>query len=169
MEGKSQNFDIESSPLKEVYKLLGATDPIDLYRLYSIEDQKLFKAQKWDYNNPELIINVIKDIFEKVDINLLSDIEKEWRQELLWFWYHHATSIAIYIYKDKKLAKFYVKKALEYKSDDNPNKITQLMDFLINDQLKEAESLCKIISDDVERITAEETINEYKKIGGLFN
>lgn len=165
---QTEIFDIENSPIKEAYKILGANNPKELQFLYGAEDQKLMKSSEWDYNNPELNINIVKNIIEDVDLNKLTEGEKEWRMEILWFWYHHATSCAIWRYKNKERALFFVRRALEYKTVDNPNKITQLLFFLINDQVKEAEELILTIDDSVEKESAKSVIEEYKE-AGFFN
>lgn len=160
--------------MKEAYGLLNAHNPKELSKLYDIEDQKLFKSKEWDYKNPDLIINRVKDILENTDENNLTEEEKEWRQEILWFWYHHAISFAISKYKDKETAKTFATKAVEMQPENNPNKITKLLFLLLNDQLIEAEKLAtsipEIILDDgkpnPEPQTARDLIEYYKQ--GMF-
>ncbi len=156
---------VEKSPMKEAYKLLGAQTPFELFDLYDKEDQRLMKAGLWDYDNPNLIVNKIKNIIESIDINELTEEENEWRQEILWFWYHHAISCAIWRYKDKDKAKIYSAKAFQYHLNDNQNQITKLLDFLVNGQVKEAEEWAEKIQDEVEQKTASDLIKEYKEKG----
>ena len=115
------NPEILNSPLKEAYALLGAHTPLELSQRYDARDQELMKAKAWDYNNPTLITNRIKEILEAADVTKLTDDEKEWRQNILWFWYHHAISCAVARYHDKEKVKEYAAKALEYQSEDHPN------------------------------------------------
>ncbi len=121
------------------------------------------KSFLWDYSNPDLITNKIKNIIEGANPNELTEEEREWRQEILWFWYHHAISCAIWRYKDKDKAKMYSNQALQYQSKDNPNQITKLLDFLVSGHLQEAEEWAEKIQDKVESKTAADLIGEYKR------
>lgn len=158
---------IENSPLREAYRLLNARTPLELSNLYTAEDQKLMALHEWDYKNPELVVNKIKEILEATDANNLSPDEQDWRREILWFWYHHAISCAIWRYKDKNTAQSYTTMALKYQSENHPNKITKLFDFLVNDKLGEAEHWAGAIEEDPEKTTAAELLDEYKK-GDFF-
>jgi len=158
-----EGFDIEKSPLKEAYLLLDAKSPVRLSNLYSEEDQKLMVTQAWDYDNPELVTNKIKEILESVDVSKLSEEEKEWRNEILWFWYHHAISCAIWRYKDQRAAQEYSARALEFQSAGHPNQITKLFYFLTRDQLSEAEAWAQEIHEEPEKSTAADILDWYKK------
>jgi hypothetical protein len=161
-------FDIEKSHIKEAYMLLGAHTPLELSNLYSEQDQILMKSHEWDYNNPDLVTNKIKNVLENVDLTTLEEEEKHWAQEILWFWYHHAISCAVARYKDEEAAKVYATKALGYQSENHPNKITQLMAFLVDDQLDKAEEWAKDITNEDEKETATDLIEDYKKEGFGF-
>ena len=158
-------FDIEKSPIKEAYLLLGAKTPLELSQLYTVEDQKLMKSNEWDYANPDLITNKIKDILERIDTDTLSEQEREWRGEILWFWHHHAISCAIARYKDKTQAQIFAAKALEVQPEDHPNKITRLLYLLVNDKLEEAETWVSKIEDEHEKSTARDLVEGYKEKG----
>jgi hypothetical protein len=165
-EVKVENFDIEKSPMKEAYKMLGAKTPLELSNLYSERDQELMKSEEWDYNNPELITNKIKNILEPIDPETLTEDEREWRAEIIWFWYHHAISCAAARYKDKEAAQMYATKAVEIQPEDHPNKITHLLFYLVHDRLQEAEELVAALAPkDDEKDTAESLIEGYKEIG----
>lgn len=153
---------VEQSPLKEAYILLGATTPLALSQKYTDEDQQLMKSHSWDYNNPDLIVNRVKELLEKVNPDSLSQEEKDWWNEILWFWHHHAISCAIGKYRDFEKAKEYSKKALYYKSFDknHPNKITDIFDLLLNSKLQEAQALAQNLVDGKE--TALSLIEYYK-------
>lgn len=162
-------FDIDTSPIKDAYVLLGAKTPMELSRLYTAEDQRLMKSHEWDHLNPELLTNKVKSILETVDPKTLTEDEQEWRNEILWFWYHHAISTAIARYKDLDSAKEFANKAMEYQSEDHPNKITKILQFLINDKLEEAEEFAETIStESAESETAKYLIDNYK-VGGALN
>ena len=160
---KQEIFDIERSSIKEAYLLLNAHTPFELSDLYNAEDQKLMMSQAWDYENPELITNKVKAILELVNAASLTPEEQKWKQEILWFWYHHAISCAIWRYKDKEAARTYADKALEYQSEDHPNKITQLLSLLIDGQLEAAENWLNGIKEEPEKSTAAELVADYKK------
>jgi len=159
----AERFDHEKSPLREVYLLLGAATPLELSNLYTEEDQKLMKSGSWDYDNPGLITNKVKDLLETADTELLTEEEKEWRQEILWFWHHHAISCAVWRHQDKAKAQEYAVKALEYQPEDHPNKITRLLALLIESKVQEAEEWAAGITEEPEKSTAMELLEDYKE------
>ncbi|MFQ5752961.1 MAG: hypothetical protein ACE5HI_13290 [bacterium] len=165
MEQLPQNFDINRSAIKEAYILLGAKTPGELSRLYTTEDQKIAKSAGWDYNNPDLVTNKVRNILESADESSLTEGEKGRRKEILWFWYHHAISCAIWRYQNKEAAQLYSQKALEYQEGDHPNHITRLLYFLVRDKLKEAKNLAQTIEEDPEKTTAQDLIKEYENRG----
>lgn len=156
---KGNSF-IENSPIKEAYNLLQAHSPLELSKKYTEEDQRLMKSKSWDYSNPDLLTNKVKEILEKVPAEYLSNEEKEWRNEILWFWYHHAISCALGRYHDLEKAKYFASEALCHQSEDHPNQITKLFDLLVNDKLQEAEEFSQNIVNDKD--TAEYLISAYK-------
>lgn len=83
---------MDSHPtLKEAYVLLQASSPSELASKFIEEDQKLLKAQQWDYTNPELVLNKVKEIVESAIDNGFATGNKEGDDDLrtiLWFWYH---------------------------------------------------------------------------------
>lgn len=155
----TEEFDFEKSPIKDAYVLLGAQTPLELSRRYTEEEQVLFINKTWDYDDHSQIQNRVKDILESIDESLLIEDERVWRNEILWFWYHHAISVSSWK-KDKEMAKVFSEKALEYL--DNGNMLTRLLYFLCRDQVVEAEDWIKSneSNDDVE--TAREILEEYK-------
>ncbi len=162
-----EKIDTNKSSLKEAYLLLGTSSPHELYKKYLIEDQKIVTSKSSDYHDPKLITNKIKEVIEKADSKKLSKEERECRLDILWLWYHHAISYAIWGYKDKKCAEEYALQALKYQPKDNPNKITRLLYLLICDQLLDAEKWVKTINENPERTTALDLLKFYKD-GGFF-
>ena len=118
------------------------------------------RDREWDYANPALVTNKIKEILENCDTTTLTEDEREWRNEILYFWYHHALSSAIWRHKDQRAAQEYSARALELQSKGHPNQITQLFYFLTRDQLDEAEKWVSGIEEDKD--TAEFLIDNYK-------
>ena len=108
-------FVASKSPIKEAYLLLKVNSPFELSKKYTEEDQKIMHAKLWDYKNHELIINKIQIILETADSSNLSAEENYCKSNILWFWYHHAISSAIWRYSDKEKAKEFFLKAVELK------------------------------------------------------
>ncbi|MCK4918398.1 MAG: hypothetical protein KAS02_01270, partial [Candidatus Pacebacteria bacterium] len=91
-----------------------------------------------------------------------------WIRNILWSWYHHAISCAIWRYHNKKKAQEYSKKALEYQFGNHPNKITKLFYLLTHNKLREAEIWSDGIITEPEKTTAKYLVKEFKdKIIGL--
>jgi hypothetical protein len=171
MENQPQSFNIENSPIKEAYKLLGANTPLELSNLYTAEDQRLMNSHEWDYNNPDLITNKIKEIIEVADKSQMTEDEKEWSEDIVWFWYHHAISTAFYRNKDREMAKKFAAKAMEIQPENEKNTITKVLYLLVNDRVAEAEEFAATIkggklddgTENPEPQTAKDLIEEYKK------
>jgi predicted Zn-dependent protease len=153
------------SSLARVYEMLHATTPLEMSNNYTEEDQKLLKSGAWDYDNSELITNKVKVLLEQLDDTDLTEDERFWKNETLWFWYHHAISCAVWSKQDKEAAQQYSKKALELQPDDHPNKITRLLSYLVCDQLSEAEEWAEKIKEEPEKSTAASLLSEYKERG----
>ncbi len=145
-----------------IYKLLNATTPLEMSNNYTEEDQKLMKSGEWDYDNPDLITNKVKVLLEEIDPSTLSEDEADWRNEVLWFWYHHAISCAVGK-NDQVAAQDYAQKALDIQHPDHPNKITRLLYLLVNDKLEEAEEWAKAIDEEPEKSTSRNLIDHYIK------
>lgn len=156
---------LDKSPIQSAYELMHASSPLELRRLYGEEDQRLMRSRAWDYENPEPVVNKIKQAIEAADPASLSEDEREARSDVLWLWYHHAISAAIWRHRDLEAAKQYAVKALEYQTEDHPNKITRLFDLLLNDKVEDAEQWAAGITDKVEVETAQSLIEQYKNGG----
>jgi hypothetical protein len=150
--------------LSDAYDLMGVRDIRELHKAYGREDQRLFVSREWDYENPSLLINQVWKILSALDLAMLTEGEREWCQEILWFWHHHAISCAMWK-RDRVTARFHACEALRYQGDEHPNKITRLLLLLIDDKLVEAEALVQQIDED--RETAQYLVDFYKE-GKLF-
>lgn len=153
--------------LESAYALAGIHDPLALHQAYVAEDQRLMKCGKWDYNNPNLLTNKIKKALIRIDPTTLSKEERRWRREILWFWFHHAVSCAIWIKKDREAARYYASEAVLCQGKDHPNQITRLLFLLVHERYDEAVSWASAITDNVERETATATLLEYQR-GNFF-
>lgn len=162
---RNESSAVENSPIRDLYILFGATSAAEFHRLYDEEDQRLMRSHSWDYENPDLVVNKVKEILEASDSASLSEEEREARAHILWFWYHHAISAAIWRHRDIEAARAYAKKALGYQSEDHPNKITRLFDLLLNDKVAEAERWAAGITDEDEGSTAQSLIKQYQAGG----
>ena len=158
---KVNTFNFEKSPAKEAYLLLKAHTPLELNNKYITEDQRLMLSGSWDYNDSSLVVNKVKSILETVNSQELTEEETEWVQEILWFWYHHAISCALYKHQDKEQARAYAIKALEIQAADHPNKITKLFALLLGDKLEEAKKWAGEILEEPEKSTAVSLIKEW--------
>lgn len=168
MEGvtlEQPGFDREKSPLRGVYELVDAATPHELYQRYLDADQKLMREGAWDYHDDTLLVNKVKEVIESISIAALSEQhrEKEWAQEILWFWYHHAISCALGRYSDKAAAARYAERAIEYQDADHPNMITRLFYLLTHDKMEEARAWARQIQDDIEKKTAAGVIEWYER------
>lgn len=164
---KPEEFDIQKSPMKGAYIMLGANTPIQLSKRYTEEEQVLFRSHEWDYDNPEQVQNKVKNILEAVDESELTQEEKEWRNEILWFWYHHAISVSDWK-RDKEKMQLFSSKALGF-LQDNPNILTRTMYLLSHDMIEEAEQWVESKKGDDDEETAREMIANYKNIGWLWS
>ncbi|MGC9602160.1 MAG: hypothetical protein ABSE76_00235 [Minisyncoccia bacterium] len=149
-------------PLSDAYALAGVENIRALHRVYKKEDQRLMKCREWDYENPALLTNQIKEILDTIDLNALTEEERKWCQEMLWFWHHHAISSAIWRQKSRSDACFHAAEALRYQDEYHPNQITRLLYLLVHDKLLEAKVWAEQIKDEVEKQTAAELLQEYK-------
>ena len=155
---------IENTSLKEAYDLLGACTPVELSQKYAAEDQKLMTASAWDYKNPDLVINQVRAMLEPIKLTSLSERERTWVQEILWFWYHHAISCAIWRYHDKAAAQMYSEKALAYQDQNHPNRITRLLYLLVHDAEKEATEWAQAMEREPEKSTAQELLRDWRTV-----
>lgn len=146
----------------EAFTLLGVNTFFELSRAYTSEDQKLMKSRAWDAYNPALITNKVKVILEKIDPNDLDETDRVWRNEILWFWHHHAISCE----RSRSRAQAYADKALALQGEDHPNRITRLLWFLVYDRVKEAKMWMANSppdADPIEYQTGLDTISEYER------
>jgi hypothetical protein len=140
--------------------LLGVDNFKDLSLAYSREDQVLMKSRAWSAYNSSLITNQVKVILEQIDSDDLGESDRMWRDEILWFWYHHAVSCE----RNRVQAQAYATKALELQSDDHPNRITKLLWLLTHDNVGEAKKwVAKISTDSVEHQTGMDLIEAYEE------
>ncbi len=158
---------IDKSPFYKAYVLLGASDPRGLSDRYLEEDQKIVTSRISDYHDRKLITNKVKNILERIDTHTLSSNEQHERRLIMWLWYHHAISYAVWGYKDKRRAQKYSSLALKYQPRNHPNKITRLLYLLVRNRFSEAKRWEKTIKVGPEKTTALRLLKFYNE-GGFF-
>lgn len=148
--------------------MFSCTEMFELIEKNNKADQKLMYADEWDYKDTGQLPNKIREALEKVDVATITDpYEKEWYPHILWLWYHHAISCALWKHGNKNDALEYSEKALSIQPKDHPNKITKLLYLLIREDLEEAEKWAKTIETEPEKTTAQHDIDKYKN-GNFF-
>jgi hypothetical protein len=152
-----------SQLIKYIFSLLGVSDFLALSRAYTAEDQRLFKSGTWDPGDSGLLTNQVKVLLEVLNPEELNEEDREWRQEILWFWYHHAVSYAIFKAKSRDQAKLYANRALVLQEGRNhPNQMTRLLWFLIHDRLTDARKwFARLPPNHDEHATGMHLIEEY--------
>ncbi|MBP6858582.1 MAG: hypothetical protein KBC33_01985 [Candidatus Pacebacteria bacterium] len=159
-------------PIDAIYAQFGVRGAQELHIFTTKIDQHLMKSRRWDYKKEKLITNEIARILETIDRAGMNDEENEWVDEIIWFWYHHATSCAIFKHKDKVAAQGFAQKAIEYQQrwPDHPNKITWLLYLLVNDRHEEAEAWVKSLPPDhPEKSTAAGTMADYMTVNSFVD
>lgn len=146
--------------------LVDASKTSELFEKYLVFDQKIVTSKVSDYNDTSLITTKVKDVLEQTDARTLKPDEKWERNSVLWLWYHHGISYAMWGYKDKKMARRYSTLAIKYLPEGHGNRITKLLFLLIRDRYEEALEWSKTIKGD-EHNTAKDLLAFYKK-GGFF-
>lgn len=148
------------SPLKKAYDLVGAKTPLELSNFYTDEDQKLWLSGEWDDENRGLITNKVKETLEAIDPAELNEEEREWRSEILWFWYHHATTHA-FERGDIEKAKQYVERALTHQTPDHPNKITRFLKYVVEGDESGARTWAETIAEEPEKTSVQNLLKRY--------
>ena len=160
-----ERFNTKTSPMRDIYEQLDVVTPKELSDKFTELDQELMRNREWDYENDELVLNKLKEQLENVDAEELTDEESRWRNEILWFWYHHATSMALFGYKDDEQAGLFAEKALSYQADDHPNKLTKLLQILSSGDVVAAETYShNFVTKEPEKSSAIQALDLYRKV-----
>ena len=153
--------------LQDICYEFGVEDICELDRLNLEHDQRAIKEGLFDENDPDLLNNRIKDRLLKLDLETLEKQEKQVVQDILWLWYHHATTVAIWRDKDLPKARDLCKRATEYLYPEHPNRITPMIQMLLHGKIEEAKKWNTDEVNEVEKEYADHLLNEYEK--GTFN
>jgi hypothetical protein len=152
----------QAERIKRAFDLFGILDFYSLAFAYTVEDQKLMKTDAWDDENPILITNRVRHILEGIDPMALDEKDRVWWREIMWFWYHHAISCAIWKRKDRALAQRYADKAREIQGDlGHPNRITEVLRLLVHDKVGDARKMVDQLI--TEANSAKELLEEYER------
>lgn len=119
-------------------------------------------AGTWDYEDSSQFTNKVKDAILEADMAQLAQNEVNDCRYVLWLWYHHAITCALWKRHDKQKARLFSERAMMYMSDDNPNRITKLLYLLTHDRLDEAQQWIDLIAEDQEIGTAIHQMELYK-------
>jgi hypothetical protein len=152
----------ESADVSTLHNLTAFDNFHDLLKKYVIKDQELINSRQWDYDDATLLTNQIKKILLATDPLTLGIEENECRREILWLWYHHAISCAIWTKKDRSAALSYAAEALRFQPENHPNQITRLLYLLVQDRMAAARKWASSLADGTERRTALELIADYQ-------
>ena len=152
--------------LEQLLQRFGVTTSKELYLAFQAEDQRTFVDRQWDYNNPDLLINKIKQAVDMVANQDLHEDDTYWLREIRWLWHHHAISCACARYQSREMAQYHSGMALKYLDQLLGNKITKLLYLLVRGRVVEAELWAEGIECEVESETARACLDDYKK--GLF-
>lgn len=151
--------------IEELFSRFGVANFWELYLKFLEEDKKLFVSGPWDDEDQSLLVNQIKTTLEAIDPSHAkkNGIDLEGYTDTLWLWYHHAISTAIWRKKDRALAQRYADRAVELQGSDPYNKLTKLLQLLAYDRLVDAKLYIKSITEEPERTSAHELIEEYER------
>ncbi|OGG67801.1 hypothetical protein A3H77_00380 [Candidatus Kaiserbacteria bacterium RIFCSPLOWO2_02_FULL_56_11] len=157
----------ELKRLQDICTHFGVADIYELHQLNLEHDQKLIKNCGFDPQNTALTNNQIKDKLASLSLINLPEAERKAVQNILWLWYHHATTVCIWQKRDLKQARIYCSTALSYLYEGHPNRITPVLCMLLNGEIDAARLWTAEKVNEIERPYAEHLLAEYEK--GTFN
>ena len=157
----------EEITLGQVCKYFNVEDVYELSKLNLKHDQKAIKEANFDESDPHLLNNKIKEKLQKVNLNILDKHERKVVQNILWLWYHHATTVAIWGKNNLPRARELCRTALKYQYATHPNKITPMIYMLLDGKIDDARKWNEAEVKEVEKEYALHLLDEYKK--GIFN
>jgi hypothetical protein len=153
--------------LQDICTHFGVTDVYELHQLNLKHDQKLIKNGGFDPHNSALTNNQIKAKLASLSLIDLPEEERKAVQNILWLWYHHASTVCIWQKRDLKDARIYCGVALSYLYEGHPNKITPMLCMLLKGEIDAARLWASDKVNEIERPYAEHLLVEYEK--GAFN
>lgn len=149
--------------LEQVCAEFNVQDVYELDQLHLIHDQKHIEGESFNANNETLVNNQIKDALMGIELSKLEEDERLAVQDILWLWYHHATTVEIWQNKDFSKAMEYCKKALKYLYPGHPNKITPMLYMALNGDIHRAKKWAETEVNAIEYAYAIYIIDEYEK------
>lgn len=143
--------------------MLGVTTPLELSNKFTELDQEEMRRGTYDYEDPNSLVNQLKNQIEALDPAALNEQENEWRNEMFWLWNHHAAGYALFGRNDRAASLKYAELALAHQSHEHPNKITKLIALLALDNVAGAVEYIKTIAkDSTEYDAAKKVLEMYK-------
>lgn len=153
--------------LDRVCKDFGVEDVYELAELYRQRDQENILNQIYDITNDSLVHNAIKNALLSIGLSDLPDDEQKMVKDILWLWFHHAATIALWQQHDLLLARTYCDTALLYLYPEHPNRITPMLGMLLHGDIDGAKKWAREEVGEIEREYADYLLAEYEK--GTFN
>jgi hypothetical protein len=149
-----------------ICKDFGVADVYELAQLHLKHDQDSVHKEIYDIESTLLIHNKIKEALVSIDLSQLSADERRVIKSILWLWYHHATTIAIWQKGDLPLARKLCDTALSYLYPEHPNRITPMLCMLLHGKIDESRMWVSKEVGANERAYAEYLLLEFER--GVF-
>lgn len=174
MEFRSQLH--ESNPQRSPYEVLARYEVAtftELDKHFTELDQTLYTSligckpsDSLDlYCDREHKLTTLKNTLLEIDTEKLHQDDLPHYNEMLWLWNHHAAGIALFGPRDRESAYTYAEQALNHQSLDHPNKITELIYLLSQNEYLDAENyIATFAQDDPERLAAESALATYHSL-----
>ncbi|MFW5704056.1 MAG: hypothetical protein ACOCXQ_04410 [Patescibacteria group bacterium] len=106
----------------------------------------------------------IVQILESIDLTSLTTQQQEDIYYMLHMYYHHQISVQMIWNHDHNASKAMYEKAMKYHLPENPNRVTQFLGYLINDDIESAKQWIEVYKLDMEKESPESNARE----GGLI-
>jgi len=122
--------------LQDVLKTFNVADAKALHDKYCEFDRAAFRNGKWNPENQSFICTKIKNLLLEVNVEELTDKDKGWILEILWFWHHHAISASLWRGLLQQ-ARDYSFTALAFQAGKHDNQVTLALHLLIHNRFQD--------------------------------
>jgi hypothetical protein len=157
---------VAQTTLDRICKKFGCSDVYELNALNLSYDQELVRRNAFSLIDKTFTNNQIKEDLLGVDVSYLPEFERRVVQNMLWLWFQHATTVAIWKESNLDLARELCARAVSYLYPTHPNKITYMIDMLLRHDVEGAKKWLGSEVSEVEREYGEYLLKEYEK--GVF-
>lgn len=152
--------------LSKVCKEFQVQDVYELSHIFLEYDQQAIKNETFNGYDSSTTLNKIKNCLLLLDLEAMDSEERKTVQNMLWLWFHHATTVAIWKEKNIPRARELCQIALQYLFPEHPNKITPMIWMLLSKDIEGAKKWNETEVGPHEKKYAEHLLDEYKK--GVF-